>query len=120
MTDRNVGKKWSSSEEENLINEINIYTISEIARRHSRTSGGIKSRINHIAYNMYLQNTPKDEILSKLNMQENELQEIIDKKSNSSNPKKYDELNNKVKLLEKSVELLTKNVEILSDLLLTK
>jgi hypothetical protein len=46
------GKKWSPDEEENLLGEIAILPIEEVAKIHQRTAGAIRARLLGIALNM--------------------------------------------------------------------
>ena len=72
------GKKWTEVEEEQLRNELEIdMNISQIAQNHNRTTGGIKSRIRSMAYAMYLNKKPIEEIMKTLRITENHLREII-------------------------------------------
>ena len=68
---KNIGKLWSKDEEKLLLQELseNI-DIEQIAINHERTSGGIISRINDIAYKMYIDNISMDEIIEKTKLDE--------------------------------------------------
>lgn len=63
----NVGKKWTTEEDEKLVKEIkDKKTYEEIALEHKRTITGIKSRvISHIIYPIY-----KDLQEEEINIQE--------------------------------------------------
>lgn len=78
----NVGKKWSSDEEKILLEELkkNIDVVI-IAQNHCRTLGGINSRRRDIAYKMYLDNVPINEIVEKTKLDEEYINQIINKKS---------------------------------------
>ena len=79
---KNLGKLWSKDEEKLLLQEIseNI-DIEAIAIKHERTIGGIASKINDIAYKMYIDNISIDKIFEKTKIDEKKLEEIIGKKT---------------------------------------
>lgn len=100
----NVGKKWTTEEDEKLVKEIKENkTYEEIALEHKRTITGIKSRvISHIIYPIY-----KDLQEEQINIQEiaNEYKIdawIIDKilKKMKTKP----ETNDKLQLLERKID----------------
>lgn len=74
----NVGNKWSELEEMLLLEELseNI-SIDEIARNHSRTVCGIKSRCKDIAYKLYRQNKPIEEIIMTTKLSKTDIIEHI-------------------------------------------
>jgi len=76
----NIGKKWEDEEEIQLLDELhkNII-ISEIAKIHNRTQGGITSRIRFIAKKMHIQNIHIEEIIEKTKLNINEINDIIEK-----------------------------------------
>ena len=60
---KNLGKLWTKDEEQLLLQELSEnFDIEKIAINHERTSGGIISKINDIAYKMYIDNISIDEI----------------------------------------------------------
>ena len=79
----NLGKIWTDEEEilllEKLNNNIDIDTIAE---QLNRTKGGIYSRRNHIAYEMYLKNISMEEIIKTTKINEERIRQIIEKKQN--------------------------------------
>ena len=78
---KNIGKLWSKDEEKLLLQEIseNI-DIEAIATKHERTIGGISSKINDIAYKMYIDNISIDKIFEKTKLDEKTIEEVIKKK----------------------------------------
>lgn len=70
----NIGNKWTQLEEMLLIDELseNI-SIDEIAKNHGRTVGGIKSRCKDIAYKLYRQNKPIEEITTTTKLSETDI-----------------------------------------------
>ena len=70
----NVGNKWGELEEMLLLEELseNI-SIDEIARNHGRTYCGIKSRCKEIAYKLYRQNKPIEEITTTTKLSETDI-----------------------------------------------
>jgi|LauGreDrversion4_2_1035121.scaffolds.fasta_scaffold499592_2 hypothetical protein len=83
----NIGQKWTDEEENQLIEELNHMNTEEIAKLHHRTTGGILSRRNEIAYKLYCNHTPIEEIITKTKLDEFSLLEII-KRKNSEKPEK--------------------------------
>ena len=70
----NVGNKWTQLEEMFFIEELseNI-SIDKIARNHGRTDCGIKSRCKEIAYKLYRQNKPIEEIITTTKLSETDI-----------------------------------------------
>ena len=70
----NVGNKWTELEEMLLIDELSENkSIDEIAKNHSRTVCGIKARCKDIAYKLYRQNTPIEEITMTTKLSETDI-----------------------------------------------
>ena len=85
----NMGQKWSVQEETLLLEELNNnMDVEIIAQRHNRTIGGINSRRQLIAYNMYLKNASTEEIIRKTKLDYNCIKQIIEKKSKKTNSMK--------------------------------
>ena len=105
----NCGKKWSDEEETLLLERLNEdMDIKEIAEKHKRTIGAIKSRCKRIAYNMYLNNVPVDHISNKTRLSINFIKGVIRKKNNKDHKIKLlrieiEELKNKMKELKKEI-----------------
>lgn len=79
----NLGKKWSSEEENLLLEELNEnMDINIIAEKHKRTLGSVRSRQKEIAYKMFIQNTSITEIMNKTKLNEIQIREFIEKKHN--------------------------------------
>lgn len=78
MTENRIGQKWSNEEEYLLLNELyeNI-SIDIIAQKHKRTKGGINARRKKIAYRMYLDGIPMNEIIDKIKLDESKIKQII-------------------------------------------
>lgn len=94
-----VGSKWSYKEELELLDEINENkTVKQIAEKHERTIGGINSRIHHIAYNMYKNDIPINEIENKTRLNRRV------KKNVHNNEEIYE----KLKEMEKRIEYIKK------------
>jgi hypothetical protein len=74
----NIGKKWTTEEENILLDELdkNI-SIEVIAKTHKRTVGGIISRQRTIAYNMYVKNVSIGEIIIKTRLNKEQIIEAI-------------------------------------------
>ena len=90
---RNFCMKWSEEEEQLLLEELNKnIDIQIIAEKHNRTVGGIRSRRNIIAYNMYNQNIPIEEIILKTKLDKLYLLKLINKKQNKTT--KYKSIKN--------------------------
>lgn len=81
-----MGEKWTDKEKELLLQELddNI-DVETIARNHGRTIGGINSRRDMIAYEMYLNNKPIEEIIKITKLSYGNIMKIIEKKSNQTN-----------------------------------
>lgn len=116
----NIGQKWSDWEEMLLLEELNNnINIEIIAKKHSRTIGGINSRRKEIAYKMYLKNVSIEEIIKQTKLDYNSIEQTIQKKQNnklnkntskevdnvfiSINKKDYIELQNDVKNMKNDI-----------------
>lgn len=76
---------WSNKEDDILFKELQLDTpINEIAVSHQRTSGAIKSRIKRLAYTMYSNNVPENEILYKTKLTKTVLDNTIRKNENKN------------------------------------
>jgi len=108
---KNLGKLWSKDEEKLLLQEIseNI-DIEAIAIKHERTIGGIASKINDIAYKMYIDNISIDKIFEKTKIDEKKLEEIIGKKkSKIEDGKNTKKIRDSIKLDDNSDIIEIKN-----------
>jgi hypothetical protein len=77
----NLGQKWTTEEENTLLQELdkNI-NVEIIAQTHNRTIGGIRGRQRTIAYNMYLKNVSIEEIVKITKLDKETITETITKK----------------------------------------
>ena len=91
MADNNIKsfpKKWTTDEEEQLLQEIaDSKDINDIATAHARSVGGVAIRIKEIAYKMHSSNIPIDEISSKTKLSVDEITDIVNKKNNQNDRK---------------------------------
>ena len=125
----NLGKKWTDNEERLLLAELNNnIDIEIIAQNHNRTKGSIYSRRNHIAYKMYLENIPMEEIIEKTKLDEQRIKEIIEKKQNYT-PKRiieptksfsiegeFAKLNNEIKDLRNTIKEMAEMIKAIYDI----
>lgn len=101
----NAGRKWTDEEEDRLLEELDKdIDIDTIAENHNRTTGGINSRCNVIAYKMYLNNIDVEEIIKRTKLSKKEIQYTISRRENQPNKKE------KVKSTQISIQ--PKNSEI--------
>lgn len=84
----NLGKSWTKEEEYQLLEELesNI-DINIIAQNHNRTTGGIYARCQIIAYELYTNNIPIEEIMEKTKLNYESIQLIIKKKTKKQKEK---------------------------------
>jgi len=74
----NVGKKWSKSEEADLLNRISKgESIQEIASEFKRTYGGIRGRLIDIACTMVLSGKSIEEAISATTIDKARIQECL-------------------------------------------
>jgi hypothetical protein len=79
----NAGRKWTDEEEDRLLEELDKdIDIDTIAENHNRTTGGINSRCNVIAYKMYLNNIDVEEIIKRTKLSKKEIQYAISLREN--------------------------------------
>lgn len=75
----NVGKRWSDSEETQLLQEIKEgESIESISKKHQRNIGGIKARLADIAFKMYLSGKSQEDITQTVGI--SDMDEIIKEK----------------------------------------
>ena len=68
----NRGQKWTNQEETLLLEEISKnMDIELIAQSHNRTVGGINARRREIAYKLYKNDIPVEEIIVKTKLDKN-------------------------------------------------
>lgn len=110
----NLGQKWTDEEESILLEELhNNIDIEKISQSHGRTVGGILSRRRMIAYNMYLNEVPMEEIVSKTKLDVKCIEETIKRRQNDTpdNPKKIK--NKEVKTNDEETNEITIEDEII-------
>jgi hypothetical protein len=84
----NMGKPWTNEEENLLLEELNNnIDIEIIAEKHGRTIGGINSRRQEIAYKMYLKRISIEEIIRQTKLDNNSIEETIQKRQNNNSKK---------------------------------
>lgn len=114
----NVGNKWTELEEMLLIEELSENTnIDKIAKNHSRTVCGIKSRVKEIAYKLYRQNKPIEEITMTTKLSEIDVIKhikerqykskiLLDKKTQNKLEIQIDDMKNDINEIKKSLKEL--------------
>jgi len=109
----NAGRKWTDEEEDILLEELdkNI-DIDTIAENHSRTTGGINSRCNVIAYKMYLNNIDVEEIIKRTKLSKKEIQYAISLRENRPVKKEKEKEKEKEKVITTQISIQPKNSEI--------
>lgn len=127
----NTGQKWTDKEDATLLEELsNDIDIQLISQQHKRTIGGINARRKEIAYKLYNNNTPMEEIILKTKLDKDQIVETIKKRQNATvnatikyNPaieiteppnipsfaieKEISEMKNDIKELKKAINELT-------------
>ena len=85
--DKNIGKAWSTDEENKLIEELKTLNIEEIATLHQRTIGGIEARIRVIGCRLLQQGIKINDVCEMLKVSDTILQKSMNmrKKSNRLN-----------------------------------
>ena len=84
----NFGQKWTDAEETLLLEELhNNINVSTIAEKHNRSVGGINGRCRDIAYKMYLKNIPLEQIVQITKLDEDCIQQTIERRQINA-PKK--------------------------------
>ena len=85
----NMGQKWTDEEEALLLEELNKnIDIETISQTHNRTIGGINSRRREIAYKMYFKNISIEEIIKQTKLDNNCIEQTIQKRQNNKSNKK--------------------------------
>jgi uncharacterized protein (DUF433 family) len=85
----NIGKKWSKSEETDLLNRISKgESIQEIATEFKRTTGGIRGRLIDIACAMVLSGKSMEEAIQTTSIDKARIQECLPYRKNKEDRKK--------------------------------
>ena len=85
----NIGKKWSKSEEADLLNRISKgESIQQIATEFKRTTGGIRGRLIDIACAMVLSGKSIEEAISTTTIEKARIQECLPARKFKSERKK--------------------------------
>lgn len=71
-----IKKKWSSKEEEKLINNTDK-SIRELSVMFNRTSKSIKTRLYYIAWKLYKKDTPNDEISKITGLSNKKIKKVV-------------------------------------------
>ena len=86
----NKGKPWADDEVRQLLSEIkNGKTTNEIANIHKRTYGGIRARLNKMAYDYYTEGRPIDEICKFTGLSSTEVLKYIKRSEITDKKKEY-------------------------------
>ncbi len=106
---------WSPKEEAELLEELaSGLSIYGIAEKHQRTSGGITSRINKIAYEMYTQGMGIDFISNKTKLSISSINTLIHKKENKET--KDDEIKKLKEMVNTLIENQSNLISIINNL----
>jgi hypothetical protein len=85
----NLGNKWTILEEQQLLLSIEKgLDIETISKQHNRSLGGIQSRIQNIAYEMFLQQISMEIIMKRTRLTLLEINTIISHKQTEKTCKK--------------------------------
>jgi predicted nucleic acid-binding Zn-ribbon protein len=77
----NVGTKWTQTEENLLLEELNQnIDVATIAKNHNRTVGGINARRKVIAYKLFTKSVSMDDIINKTKLNKEQIEEEIKKR----------------------------------------
>jgi len=83
---KRIGVSWSQDEEVKMLQLLEDgKSRQEIGVLLERTDGGIRSRLNKIAYEMYVNGIPRDNILKATGITDKSLSKIIIKKQKNDN-----------------------------------
>lgn len=113
-----LGKKWTKEEEQQLLLYIKDGKDKEaIAALHNRTVGAIQSRIQSLAYDMFVQNTPVEAISEATTLTTSEITDTVFKKNTEimntvSKKKKKIEEHSDITLLTVHQEIQTMKTEM--------
>ena len=106
-------KKWTDDEERLLIRELQENTTIEmIAENHQRTTGGIRARQKLIAYIMFMNNTPMEEIIQKTKLSSKTIEKAIEKKLEEITAKKAPKQNKEnIAVMKKEIKELKQTIQ---------
>lgn len=114
----NMGQKWTDEEETLLLEELyNNIDIEKISLSHGRSVGGILARRRMIAYKMYLNEVPMEEIVSQTRLDIECIEETIKRRQNNppDNPEKIKGITNESPT-EESVKIEDEIVRMKKDI----
>jgi transposase-like protein len=108
-----VGKRWYHEEKSQLIKELEEgLTIEEIAFKHGRTVNGIYFKVREHAYQLYLKNIPIEEIIQKLKLSKQEIEDTINyEESKQQEKKKLEEIKKDIQEIKNSMKELIEMIK---------
>lgn len=108
------GKKWTELEEQQLLNELEIdMNYNAIAENHNRTRGGIRGHIHEMAYHMHSNKISKEEIMEKMRLTPENLDDIITRRSMKDDKPKKEKTEPLVKINQPVLDPLQTEFNIL-------
>ena len=102
------GERWNDNEEKNLLKNIKIKSINDIAIEHGRTESAITCRLKYISVRMYNNGNDIKDIIDVTNLKEEVILYSIEKnkKKQLTTPENVTMLQNRIiKLLEEKILL---------------
>lgn len=80
----NLGKRWTSEEENKLVEEIKTLSVEEIAKIHKRKTGGISARLCLIASRLILGGKTIEEAMTATKQSKDDIEQFIKKNGDGS------------------------------------
>lgn len=74
-----AGTRWTENEDALLLNEIKTMHVKDIAEKHNRTTGAIRSRLKVIVIKLYDQKKSFKEIIEITGLSQDQIDEILEK-----------------------------------------
>jgi hypothetical protein len=105
-----AGSRWSQEEEKTLMKEINSgIDIEQIAEKHKRTQYAIKMKLQSMAYTLYKQETPIEQIVKLTGLSEEEIALGIEycEKKNPTSGDILKQILKKLTIIEEKIDKLT-------------
>lgn len=109
---RNAGKKWTSSEEQELLTNIQQYrgSVREIAEVHGRSETAVNIRIANLI-KQFLEQHPKEAVAGMFYKTEKEMDDLltnVEKASRNSRQNQMQEVMDRLDRIELRIEKLLK------------
>jgi len=113
-----VGKRWYHEEKSQLIKELEEgLSIEQIAFKHNRSVNGIYFKVKEHAYQLYLKNIPIEEIIQKLKLSKQEIEDTINYEESKQKEKKKNKKDEELEEIKKDIQEIKNSMKELIEMI---